>query len=380
MANSIRELSIGEYDILENLDAELDNQLMRTVNEARASVDSVLDQINSDVRPSVEEPLPNSTACGNSNVQNDTNSCHSWTEPCVLARRVPSSELKMTDRSFAPSPDVEMSGVHVDAANDATENSTTTADAAAENGPTNLRKEESPQTAVGLQVVEFGKPWKPRTNASVSITRIEKTQEKILQTVAGLPSKPSVSITGTKKPKEVNLSNIHLWRKRKAVSPLSERTPASYYSMISNRPHALPISRKFCFSTGMALNVTGNQPTTSSAGPPMMISFGDVAMFAKTMGPNPTASAELTSVGYMGVSQINKPQETMGPNPTTFSLFATAPNTNAWQINNPQETPAMDVITSRQAATWERRRILVGALSFTPSKAEVEKLFVGYDM
>ncbi|KFY85024.1 hypothetical protein V500_08775 [Pseudogymnoascus sp. VKM F-4518 (FW-2643)] len=269
MANSIRELSIDEYDVLENLDAELDNQLVRTMDEARMSVDSVLDQMNSDVKPSVEEPVPNSMVRGNSDGQNDTQSCRSWTEPCVPGRRVQSSELKMTDRSFAPSPDVEMSGANASNA--------ATADATTANGSANLRKVDIPRTAVGSPVVEFGKPWKPTTNGSVSIIRTEKSQERIPQTVFDLPSKPTVSIFGTEKSKEINMSNMQLWRKRKAVSPLSERPPASYNSMVSTRPHAVPVFGSPSFSTNVALNATGTQSATSFAGLPMMTSFGDVA-------------------------------------------------------------------------------------------------------
>lgn len=364
MANSIRELSIDEYDILENLDAELDNQLVRTMDEARMSVDSVLDQMNSDVKPSVEEPVPNSMVRGNSDGQNDTQSCRSWTEPCVPGRRVQSSELKMTDRSFAPSPDVEMSGI--DASNTATAN-----------GSANLRKVDIPRTGVGSPVVEFGKPWKPTTNGSVSIIRTEKSQERIPQTVAGLPSKPSVSIImteksqdripqivfdlpskppgsifRTEKSKETNISNMHLWRKRKAVSPLTERPPASYNTMISTRPPALPVFGNPSFPTGVVLNATGAQYTTSFAGLPMITSFGDVARFANTVGFNPTPSVLFAGVGHMSTLQMGKPQGI-------------------------QDT---DVFTSRQAATWERRRILVGCLSFTPSKAEVERLFLGYNV
>lgn len=379
MANSIRELSIDEYDILENLDAELDNQLVRTMDEARMSVDSVLDQMNSDVKPSVEEPVPNSMVRGNSDGQNDTQSCRSWMEPCVTGRRVQSSELKMTDRSFAPSPDVEMSGA--DASNSATANATTpnatTANATTANGSTNLRKVDIPRTAVGSPVVEFGKPWKPTTNGSVSIIRTEKSQEGIPQTVAGLPSKPSVpiirteksqeripqtvfdlpskppvSMFRTEKSKEMNMSNTHLWRKRKAVSPLSERPPASYNSMISTRPPALPVFGNPSFPTGVALNSTGTQSTTSFAGPPMITSFGDVARFAKTVGFNPTPSV----------------------------LFAGVSHMSTLQTGMPQEIQATNVFTSRQAATWEGRRILVGCLSFTPSKAEVERLFLGYNV
>ncbi|KFZ12595.1 hypothetical protein V502_07028 [Pseudogymnoascus sp. VKM F-4520 (FW-2644)] len=364
MANSIRELSIDEYDMLENLDAELDNQLVRTMDEARMSVDSVLDQMNSDVKPSVEEPVPNSMVRGNSDGQNDTQSCRSWTEPCVPGRRVQSSELKMTDRSFAPPPDVEMSG-------------TDTSNAATANGSTNLRKVDIPRTAVGSPVVEFGKPWEPTTNGSVSIIRTEKSQERIPQIVFDLPSKPSVSIISaeksqeripqtafdlpskppvsiirTEKSNETNLSNMHLWRKRKAVSPLSERPPASYNSMISTRPPALPVFGNPSFPTGVVLNATGTQSTTSFAGLPMITSFGDVARFANIVGFNPTPSVLFAGVGHMGTLQMGKPQGI-------------------------QDT---DVFTSRQAATWERRRILVGCLSFTPSKAEVEKLFLGYNV
>ncbi|OAF58763.1 hypothetical protein VC83_06249 [Pseudogymnoascus destructans] len=146
MANSIGELSIDGHDILETLDAELDNQLLRTMNEARMSVDSVLDQMNSDVKPSVEEPVPNSMACGNSD--------------------------------------------GVDAAYFAAAN-TIAADTATANGSTNFRKKEIPQTPVGPPVgppvVEFGKPWKPTTNGRVSIIRTEKSQEGIPQTEAGKP-------------------------------------------------------------------------------------------------------------------------------------------------------------------------------------------------
>lgn len=364
MANSIRELSIDEYDILENLDAELDNQLVRTMDEARMSVDSVLDQMNSDVKPSVEEPVPNSMVRGNSDGQNDTQSCRSWTEPCVPGRRVQSSELKMTDRSFAPSPDVEMSGT--DASN-----------AANANASANLRKVDIPRNAVFSPVVEFGKPWKPTTNGLVSIIRTEKSQERIPQTVAGLPSKPSVSIIlteksqeripqtvfvlpgkppgaifGTEKSKETNMSNMHLWRKRKAVSPLTERPPASYNTMISTRPPALPVFGNPSFPTGVVLNATGAQSTTSFAGLPMITSFGDVARLANTVGFNPRPSV----------------------------LFAGVSHMSTLQMGTPQEKQATNVFTSRQAATWERRRILVGCLSFTPSKAEVEELFLGYNV
>ncbi|OBT69170.1 hypothetical protein VE03_01972 [Pseudogymnoascus sp. 23342-1-I1] len=362
IANSIRELSIDEYDILGNLDAELDNQLVRTMDEARVSVDSVLDQMNSDVKPSVEEPVPDFAASDNSNGQNDTQSCRGWTEPCVLGRRVQSSELKTTDRSSAPSPDAEMSG-------------TDTSDAATVDSTTPVRA-----TAVGLPVVEFGKPWKPTNNGSVSVnsavrsqdgilrtgagspvtelgkpsvsvTRVEKSQERILQAIAGLPAKPSASIFEDGKSKLINLSTMHLWRKRKAALPLTERTSASCNSLIT-RPHTLPVFGNPSLSTDAAFNGTGSLSTTSIAGLPMMTTFGDVARFAKNVGFNPTPSALLTSVG----------------------------NRASWQIGKPEETPAMDVFTSRQAATWERRRILVGCLSFTPSQEEVDKLFLGYSV
>jgi hypothetical protein len=372
MANSIGELSIDGHDILETLDAELDSQLLRTMSEARMSVDSVLDQMNSDVKPSVEEPVPGSMECGNSDGEDDAQSCRSWTEPCVLGRRAPSSELKMTDRSFAPSPDVEMSGA--DAANLAAVDATT-ADSATPNVSTNFRKEEIPQTPVGLPVVEFGKPWKPTSNGPASIIGTGKSQEVISQTEAAFPSRYLVSMVGTEKSKQVNLNNIHLWRKRKAASPLNERTSASCNSMISTRPHGLPA--KPSFLPDVAFNATGSQPTASVAGLPMMISFGDVARFANTMGPNLTPSAFLTGVGPTGASQTNKPQETMGSDHT---LFTAAGSTGAWQLGKPQDVPAADAVASRQAATWERRRILVGCLSFTPSKAEVEKLFSGYNV
>lgn len=91
---------------------------------------------------------------------------------------------------------------------------------------------------------------------------------------------------------------------------------------------------------------------TSIAGPPKMISFGDVARFTNTMGPNPSPPALFTGVGHM----------------------------SSWQLGNSQEVPDTDVFTSRLGATFEGRRILVGCLSFTPSKAEVEKLFLGYNL
>ncbi|KFY97106.1 hypothetical protein V498_02250, partial [Pseudogymnoascus sp. VKM F-4517 (FW-2822)] len=361
MANSIRELSIDEYDILENLDAELDNQLVSTMLEARVSVDSVLDQMNRNVKPSVEEPVSDFTASSNSNGQDDPQSNRSCTEPCALGRRVQSSELKMTDRSSAPAPDVEMSGA--DPSNAVTANTTDDA------------------TTVGLPVVEFGKPWKPTTTGptsitravcsqggvlrtgagsqvtdpeqrSVSVIRVEKSQKKILQAIAELPAKPSVQIFEDGKSKQVNLSTMHLWRKRKADSPLTERTSASCNSMMSTRAHTRPAFGNPGFSTGVALNGSGILSTTSIAGLPMITSFGDVARLAKDVGFNPKSSAVFTGVDQM----------------------------NAFQMGKPQETPATDVYTSRQAATWERRRILVGCLSFTPSKEEVEKLFLGYSV
>lgn len=372
MANSIGELSIDGHDILETLDAELDSQLLKTISEARMSVDSVLDQMNSDVKPSVEEPVPNSMECGNSDGEDDAQSCRSWAEPCVLGRRAPSSELKMTDRSFAPSPDVEMPGA--EAANFAGADANT-ADSATPNVSTNFFKEEIPQTPVGLPVVEFGKPWKPTTNGPASIIGSAKSQEGISQTEPAFPSRYLVSMVETEKSKQVNLNNIHLWRKRKAASPLNERTSASCNSMISARPHGLPA--KPSFLPDVACNATGSQPTASVAGLPMMISFGDVARLANTMGPNLTPSAFLTGVGPTGASQTNKPQETMGSDHT---LFTAAGSTGAWKLGKPQDVPVADVVESRQAATWERRRILVGCLSFTPSKAEVEKLFSGYNV
>lgn len=362
MANRICELSIDGHDILEILDAELDNQLLRTMDEARMSVDSVLDQMNNDVKPSIEEPVPNSMAPGNSDGENDIQSCRSWTEPCVLGRRAPSSELKMTDRSFAPSPDVEMSGVNT--ANFAAANAITT-DSATANGSTNFHKEEIPQTPVGLPVVEFGKPWKPASNGSVPIIRAEKSQQGIPQAEPGFPSRYSVSTITTKK--EVNLNNIHLWRKRKEVSPLSQKTSASCNSMVLSRPRALSALGDHSFSTGAALNATGTQATGSAGRLPMMTSFGDVAIFGKDMGFNPAPSGFFPGVGGIDTSQVNKPQETIGYKNTSLDLLT-------------QEIPDTNVYTSRQAATWERRRILVGCLSFTPSKAEVEKLFLGYNV
>jgi hypothetical protein len=85
------------------------------------------------------------------------------------------------------------------------------------------------------------------------------------------------------------------------------------------------------------------------------------------MGFNPTPSGFFPGVGGMNTSQANKPQETAGYKNASLDLFT-------------QEIPDTNVYTSRQAATWERRRILVGCLSFTPSKAEVEKLFLGYNV
>lgn len=248
MANSIRGLSIDEYDILGNLDAELDNQLVRTMDEARVLVDSVLDQMNSDVRPSVEESGPNFTASGNSDGQNDKQPDRGGTEPCFPGRRVQSSELKMTDRSTAPSPDVKMSGADV--------SNTFAADGATENGSTQVGREETPRSAVDLSAVEFGKPWKPSTNGPVPVTRTVKFEEGFYfgqpahstlplpkpqqnsQTTVGFPSKPSTLIVRTEK--EVNLSNMPLFRKRKAVSPLSQRTSASCNSITPARFQDLP--------------------------------------------------------------------------------------------------------------------------------------------
>lgn len=361
MANSIREASIDEYDILGNLDAELDNQLVKTMHEARVSAYSVLDQMNGDVKPSVEEPLSDFTAFDNSNGQDDPQSNRSCTEPCAFGRKVQPSELKMTDRSSAPSPDVEMSDA--DPSNAAAANTTDNA------------------TTVGSPVVEFGKPWKPTTTGpasvtravssqggvlrtgagsqvtepgkrSVSVTRVEKSQEKILQALAELPAKPSVQIFKDGKSKEVNLSAMHLWRLRKAASPLTERTYASCNSMMSTRAHTMPAFGNPSFSTGVALNGSQIQSTASIGGVSMITSFGDVAKFAKNVGFNPTPSVPVNGVGNMA----------------------------SWQMGKPHETQDTDVYTSRQAATWERRRILVGCLSFTPSKEEVERLFLGYSV
>ncbi|KFY30085.1 hypothetical protein V494_08279 [Pseudogymnoascus sp. VKM F-4513 (FW-928)] len=315
MANNIRELSIDAGDILGHLDAELDRQLLR---------------------------------------------------------RVPSSELKVIERSSAPSPDVEMSGT--DAASVRTI-STTAAESVTgsvtESAFSNLLKEDISRATVSAPAIEFGKAWKPTAHGPVSSIKPDKPQGMPPQTIVGSPvaelDKSSVSIVEREESKNVNLSNMHSGRKRKAVSPLGQRDPASCNSMMPTRPVAF--SMKPNLSLGVVRNTTGIQATTSVSGLPVMASFGDVSQLAKDAGFNPQDAASFKGVG-MGTSQMNKPGDTMKFDLAPVAFFAAE--------GVPQE--AQDVYKSRQVATWERRRIVVGCLSFTPSKAEVEKLFSGYNV
>ncbi|KFY43259.1 hypothetical protein V495_04071 [Pseudogymnoascus sp. VKM F-4514 (FW-929)] len=367
MANSMCELSIDKYDILGTLDAELDNQLMRAMDDARQSEDSEQYQMDIHVKPSIEEPMPNATASGNSEEQNGTDlahSCRDWTEPCVMVKRIPSSELKITDRSSAPSPDVNISGVdtaNVDIANTDTEN-VSTENTTTEDQTVNLGKEEASITAVGPPVVEFGKPWRPTNIGPVSITVTKKSQDFVprnafsslaIEFEPGKPSQHSangsVSAVKTEKSQEVNTSNMHLWRKRKAVSHLGQRTTASCNSMISTQPSTLAAFGKPSLLYGTASNATITQYTTSVLRP-MAFSFGDVATFAKTMGPNTMPSGSFAVAGY----------------------------TSAWTFEKAQEIQALDL--SRKISTLEKRRIIVGSLSFTPIEAEVVELFRGYNV
>ncbi|ELR09699.1 hypothetical protein GMDG_04185 [Pseudogymnoascus destructans 20631-21] len=125
--------------------------------------------------------------------------------------------------------------------------------------------------------------------------------------------------------------------------------------MVLTRPHALSALGNPSFSTGAASNASGTQATGSAGRLPMMTSFGDIAIFGKDMGFNPTPPAFFPGVGGMNTSQINKPQETMGSKNTPLAIFT-------------QEIPDTNVYTSRQAATWERRRILVGCLHLLPPR------------
>jgi hypothetical protein len=367
MANSMCELSIDKYDILGTLDAELDNQLMRAMDDARQSEDPEQDQMDVDVKPSIEEPMPNATAPGNSEEQNGTelaHSCRDWTEPCVMVKRIPSSELKITDRSSASSPDANMYGVdtanvdiaNTDAENVSTENTTT------EDQTINLGKEEASITALGPQVVEFGKPWRPTNIGPVSITITKKSQDLVphnafsspaIERELNKPSQPlgngSVPTAKTEKSQAVNTSNMHLWRKRKAVSPLSQRTTASCNSMMSTRPNTLAAFGKPSLLYGTALNAATAQSTTSVERP-MAFSFGDFATLAKTMGPDTMPSGSFAVAGHM----------------------------SAWKFEKAQEIQALDL--SRKISTLEKRRIIVGSLSFTPTEAEVVELFRGYNV